>query len=98
MPSTASAPAYRQVGWSRARKPVHRELERAIADFIGVQDAMVFVGGHSTNETTIGHLFGAGDLVLHDALAHNSIIQGSILAVLGAGLFRTTIGERSTKS
>jgi 8-amino-7-oxononanoate synthase/acyl carrier protein len=61
-------------------KPVHRELERAIADFIGVQDAIVFVGGHSTNETTIGHLFGAGDLVLHDALAHNSIIQGSLLS------------------
>ena len=44
------------------------------------QDAIVYVGGHSTNETTIGHLFGPGDLVLHDALAHNSIIQGCILS------------------
>lgn len=61
-------------------KPVHRELERAIADWVGAEDAVVFVGGHSTNETTIGHLFGRGDLVLHDALAHNSIVQGSLLS------------------
>jgi acyl carrier protein len=30
-----------------------------------------------TNVTTIGHLLGPGDLILHDALAHNSIIQGA---------------------
>jgi 8-amino-7-oxononanoate synthase len=61
-------------------KGLHRELERAIADFIGAEDAVVFVGGHSTNETTVGHLFGPGDLILHDALAHNSIVQGCILS------------------
>jgi 8-amino-7-oxononanoate synthase/acyl carrier protein len=59
---------------------LHRELERAIADFIGTADAIAFVGGHSTNETTVGHLFGPGDLILHDALAHNSIVQGSMLS------------------
>jgi 8-amino-7-oxononanoate synthase len=61
-------------------KTIHRELERAIADFVGAEDAVVFVSGHATNETTIGHLFGPGDLILHDSLAHNSIIQGSILS------------------
>ncbi len=61
-------------------KPLHRELERAIADWIGTDDAVVMVGGHATNETTIGHLFGPGDLILHDSLAHNSIIQGCILS------------------
>lgn len=61
-------------------KPVHRELEQGIADFIGVDDSIVFVGGHSTNETTIGHLVGAGDLIAHDTLAHNSIIQGALLS------------------
>jgi 8-amino-7-oxononanoate synthase len=61
-------------------KGLHRELEQAIADFIGAADAIVFVGGHSTNETTVGHLFGPGDLILHDALAHNSIVQGCILS------------------
>lgn len=62
------------------QKTIHVELERAIADFLGTEDAIVFVGGHATNETTIGHLFGPGDLILHDALAHNSIMQGAILS------------------
>ena len=62
------------------QKPVHRELEQEIASFIGAEDAVVYVGGHSTNESTIGHLFGSGDLILHDALSHNSIIQGAILS------------------
>ena len=61
-------------------KPIHRELEQGIADFIGVEDAITYVGGHSTNESTIGHLFGSGDLIVHDSLSHNSIIQGSILS------------------
>ena len=61
-------------------KPIHRELEQGIARLLGVEDAIVFVGGHSTNETVIGHLFGSGDLILHDALAHNSILQGAILS------------------
>lgn len=61
-------------------KPLHRELEQGIADFIGVEDSIVFVGGHSTNESTIGHLFGPGDLILHDSLSHNSLIQGAILS------------------
>jgi 8-amino-7-oxononanoate synthase len=62
------------------QKTIHVELERALADLVGVPDAIVFVGGHSTNETTIGHLFGPGDLIVHDSLAHNSIVQGAILS------------------
>jgi len=61
-------------------KDIHRKLEQALAGFLGVEDAIVFVGGHATNETVIGHLFGPGDLILHDALSHNSILQGSILS------------------
>ena len=61
-------------------KDLHGELERAMAAFLGTEDAMVFVGGHATNETVIGHLLGPADLVLHDALAHNSIVQGAILS------------------
>ncbi|HHK43101.1 MAG TPA: aminotransferase class I/II-fold pyridoxal phosphate-dependent enzyme, partial [Planctomycetaceae bacterium] len=61
-------------------KPVHGELERELAAFIGTEAAITFVGGHSTNETTIGHLFGPGDLIVHDSLAHNSIIQGAMLS------------------
>lgn len=61
-------------------KPLHRQLEKGIADFIGVEDAICYVGGHATNESTIGHLFGSGDLILHDGLSHNSIIQGAMLS------------------
>ncbi len=57
-------------------RPVHRELERAIADLYQVDDAVVFVSGHATNVSTIGHLFGPKDLVLHDEFIHNSILVG----------------------
>ena len=56
------------------------QLEQAIADWIGVDAAIVMVGGHATNETTIGHLVGADDLIIHDSLAHNSIVQGALLS------------------
>ncbi len=59
---------------------LHQELERALADFIGVEDCITFVSGHATNQTVIGHLFGPGDLILHDELDHNSIIQGALLS------------------
>jgi len=61
-------------------KDLHAELERELADFLGTEDAVVMVGGHATNETVIGHLLGPGDLILHDQLAHNSIIQGAVLS------------------
>jgi len=47
---------------------------------LGTEDTIALVGGHATNETVIGHLMGPGDLILHDALAHNSIVQGCILS------------------
>jgi 8-amino-7-oxononanoate synthase len=55
---------------------IHRELEGAIAAAYGVDDAIVFVSGHATNVSVIGHLFGPRDLILHDALIHNSALQG----------------------
>ncbi len=61
-------------------KVIHGELESAIARFIGTEAAVTFVGGHSTNESVIGHLVGPGDLVLQDALAHNSIVEGAMLS------------------
>ena len=61
-------------------RPFHRELESSLAEFLGVDDALTFIGGHATNETTIGHLVGEGDLILHDELSHNSIMQGAQLS------------------
>lgn len=65
-------------------KPLHRELERELADLVGVEDSIILVGGHATNVTTIGHLFGTDDLVIYDSLSHNSILQGCFLS--GASL------------
>jgi len=61
-------------------KQVHRDLEQALAAFLATPAAIVFVSGHATNVTTIGHLLGPDDLILHDVLAHNSIVQGAMLA------------------
>lgn len=57
-------------------RQIHRDLERGIAAHIGVEDALTFVSGHATNVTTIGHLFGRTDLIAHDSLCHDSILQG----------------------
>jgi 8-amino-7-oxononanoate synthase len=61
-------------------RPIHQDLERAIAHWIGVEDCIVYVGGHTTNETTIGHLLGKNDLIVYDAFSHNSIRQGCALS------------------
>ena len=61
-------------------KQVHRDLEQALAIFLATPAALAFVSGHATNVTTIGHLLGPDDLILHDILAHNSIVQGAMLA------------------
>ena len=58
-------------------RPLHAELERELAQFVGAEDALVFVGGHATNVSVLSHLFGPGDLVLCDALIHNSALQGA---------------------
>jgi 8-amino-7-oxononanoate synthase/acyl carrier protein len=61
-------------------RPIHRELEDGLARHIGVEAAVVFVSGHATNVTTIGHLFNQSDLILHDSLCHDSILQGIYLS------------------
>ena len=60
--------------------PLHLELETEIADLLGTEASIVYVSGHATNTTTIGHLFKQEDLILYDAHSHNSIIQGARLS------------------
>lgn len=57
-------------------RTIHQDLEKALAAAYGVEDCVTFVSGHATNVTTLGYLFGPKDLILHDALIHNSIMQG----------------------
>ena len=72
-----SASASRPVAGER---PIQRELEQELAKIYDVDDCIVFVSGHATNVTTIGYLFGPKDLILHDSLIHNSIVQGGQLS------------------
>jgi 8-amino-7-oxononanoate synthase len=58
-------------------RPIHAALESEIARFIGVGDAIVFIGGHPANVSTISHLFATDDVILCDALMHNSAVQGA---------------------
>ena len=83
----AAAAAVAQYGTScsasrlvAGERPVHRALERALADNYEQDDSVAFVSGHGTNIAVIGTLLGPRDLVLHDSLAHNSIVLGATLS------------------
>ena len=61
-------------------RPIHQELEQELASFIGVEDCIAYIGGVTTNVSTIAHLVGAGDVVLCDELLHNSAMQGALFS------------------
>jgi 8-amino-7-oxononanoate synthase len=61
-------------------RPVHQELEQELASFIGVEGCILYIGGVTTNVSTIAHLLGPGDLVLCDELLHNSAMQGALFS------------------
>ncbi len=60
------------------RVPLHRELETAVARFLGRDSALVFGMGYATNSTALTALGSAypDTLVLSDKLNHTSIIAG----------------------
>ncbi|MGI6176511.1 MAG: aminotransferase class I/II-fold pyridoxal phosphate-dependent enzyme [Christensenellales bacterium] len=62
-------------------KPIHKELEAKLAEWKRTEDAIVMVGGHSTNVTVVGSFCNRNDLILYDALSHNSILQGCQLSL-----------------
>jgi 8-amino-7-oxononanoate synthase len=72
-----SASASRLVAGER---PIHRALESALANHYQQSGCLTFVSGHAANVATIGALLGPRDLMLHDALAHNSIVMGAVMA------------------
>ncbi|MGR4879900.1 type I polyketide synthase [Streptomyces sp. LARHCF249] len=61
-------------------RPLHLELDAELAGLLGCEAAITLANGHATNVTVIGHLVGPGDLVVHDSLAHDSILQGCKLS------------------
>jgi len=59
---------------------LHVELERQLADFVGMEAALVFSTGYQTNLGTISALVGRGDFVITDKDDHASIIDGCKLS------------------
>ncbi|MEY2733769.1 MAG: hypothetical protein RL340_828 [Gemmatimonadota bacterium] len=59
---------------------VHRELETALARFVGTEASMSFVSAWNANEGLTASIVEAGDFVISDALNHASIIDSIRLA------------------
>jgi glycine C-acetyltransferase len=59
---------------------IHLELERRMAAFKGVKDAITFQSGFNANLAAIPALVGKGDVIFSDELNHASIIDGCRLS------------------
>jgi glycine C-acetyltransferase len=60
----------------------HEELERTIADFMGVEASYTFVSCWNANEAIFPTLCEPGDAIISDELNHASIIDGIRLATV----------------
>src|SRR3954453_7564033 len=56
--------------------PMHVELERELAEWMGTEDALVFTTGYQANVGAIGTLLSPGDTVIVDSGDHASIMDG----------------------
>ena len=55
---------------------VHKELEKAIAEFLGMEDAILYAAAFDANGGVFEPLFDENDAIISDALNHASIIDG----------------------
>lgn len=69
-----SAGASRLVGGERRG---HGELEASLADFLGYGASLVTISAYLANVSLIPHITGRRDLIILDALAHNSLAMGA---------------------
>ncbi len=54
----------------------HRELEKAVAEYFGLEDSILYVACFDANGGVFEPLFTAEDAIISDALNHASIIDG----------------------
>jgi glycine C-acetyltransferase len=59
---------------------IHKELEKKLAEFLGMEDSILFCSCFDANGAVFEPLFGAEDAIITDALNHASIIDGIRLA------------------
>ncbi len=76
-PTAAGAGASRHLGGHHAE---HHALERALADWLGAEQSLLFSSGYAANVGLLSALARPGDLVVSDALNHASIIDGARLS------------------
>jgi glycine C-acetyltransferase len=83
----AAAEALREWGFGMASvrficgtQELHKRLERAIADFLGTDDAILYSSCFDANGGVFEVLFGAEDAIISDELNHASLIDGIRLA------------------
>jgi 8-amino-7-oxononanoate synthase len=60
--------------------PLHLELERELAEFMGSEECLVFTTGHQANVGCIGTILEPGDTVICDSGDHASILEGCKLS------------------
>ena len=60
--------------------PLHVELERELAEWMGTEAALVFTTGYQANVGCIGTILGPGDTVICDSGDHASILDGCKLS------------------
>ncbi|WP_210492161.1 aminotransferase class I/II-fold pyridoxal phosphate-dependent enzyme [Patulibacter sp. SYSU D01012] len=60
--------------------PLHLDLEREIAEWMGTEEALVFTTGHQANVGTLGTILAPGDTVVADSGDHASILDGCLLS------------------
>jgi 8-amino-7-oxononanoate synthase len=60
--------------------PIHLELERELAEFMGTEECLVYTTGHQANVGCIGTILEPGDTVIADSGDHASIMEGCKLS------------------
>ena len=55
---------------------VHKQLEKALADFLGMEDAILYAAAFDANGGVFEPLFDESDAIISDSLNHASIIDG----------------------
>jgi 8-amino-7-oxononanoate synthase len=60
--------------------PLHLELERELADWLGTEETIVFTTGYQSNLGCIGTILEPGDTVICDSGDHASILDGCRLS------------------
>ena len=85
--AAAASSAVAEYGWGAGSSRLlagttglHRKLERAIADFVGTESALVFSSGSAANAGLLASIADRDTLVLSDELNHASVVDACRLS------------------